>query len=125
MLAMTHTHAYTHACAHIHTQKAKPWAAVQAQSYLPSELALGHLCATQVLGVSADKSSWDRTSNPQEAVPCGGHTHTHTHTHTTHACIKWLDCLKQAMLRCSCQSSNDRKFRMDHPKYMSAVFVLV
>ena len=32
--------------------------------------ALGHLCATQVLWVSAGMSSWGRTSNPRETVPC-------------------------------------------------------
>ena len=47
--------------------KTKPSASVLA---LPSESALGHLCATQVLGVSAGKFSWGRTGNPQEVVPC-------------------------------------------------------
>ena len=54
-----HTYIYTH--------RAKPSAAVLARSRLPSEPALGHLCATQVLGVSAGKSSLGRTSNLQEA----------------------------------------------------------
>ena len=34
----------------------KPSTAVLARSCLPSEPALGHLCTTQVLGVSAGKS---------------------------------------------------------------------
>ena len=71
----THTHARMHACTHkntpqIHTQKAKPSTAMLVWSRLPSEPALGYLCTTQVLGVSTGKSSWDRTSNLQEAVPC-------------------------------------------------------
>ena len=37
---------------------------------LPSGQHWGHLCATQVLRVSAGMPSWDKTSNLQEAVPC-------------------------------------------------------
>ena len=56
-----------HACKHTHTQKPNGyhWAIMPTQW-----LALGHLCTIQVLRVSAAKSSRDRTSNPQEAVPC-------------------------------------------------------
>ena len=57
---------------------------------LYNEAALGHLCATWVLEVSTGKSSWGRTSNPQEAVLCLGEgvgTHTHTHTRYTHITI--------------------------------------
>ena len=68
-VCLIHTH--TRACArartyvqtHMQKGKAKP-SAVLAQLHLTSESTLGHLCTTQVLEVSADKSSWDWISNP-------------------------------------------------------------
>ena len=57
----------THARTHTHTQKQSlrlMW------SPLVSEPALGHLCAARVLEVNTGMSSWGRTSDPQEAVPC-------------------------------------------------------
>ena len=60
----------THTCTHAH-KKAKPSAVVLAWSRLPSGPAVGYLCATtQVLWFSVGKSSWGRTSNPQETVLC-------------------------------------------------------
>jgi len=67
-LSLSHllNHSHTHTHTHTHTeQKGKPfgshWVVTPTQW-----LALGHLCATLVLWVSAGKSSWGRTSNPQE-----------------------------------------------------------
>ena len=65
-----------------HIQRKSLWL-LYTWSLLSSET----LGTTQVVRVSADKSSWSRTSNPQEAIPCltGEHTHTHTqHRHYTH-----------------------------------------
>ena len=49
-LVYTHTH-YTHNITH-----EGPSAAVVARSRLPSEPALGHLCASLMLGISAGES---------------------------------------------------------------------
>ena len=74
-----HVHIHTHmfACSHTqhtHTQQRtkqkQSLLAAAKRSRLPSEPALGYLCATQVLGVSSSKSSWGRTSSLQGAVPC-------------------------------------------------------
>ena len=54
----THTCRQAHTCTRAHT-KARPSASVLAWSHLP---ALGHLCATQELEISAGKSSWGRVS---------------------------------------------------------------
>ena len=64
-LARMYTHAHTHA-------KAKQKQSLQLPLYGHASQwsALGHLCATQVLGVSAGMPSWGGTSNLQEAVPC-------------------------------------------------------
>ena len=41
-----------------------------AWSRLPSEPAMGHLYTIQIVGVSTGKSSWGKTSNLQNALPC-------------------------------------------------------
>ena len=46
MHELTHTHARTHART---LKKQNPMATMLAQSHVPSEPTLGHLCATQVL----------------------------------------------------------------------------